>query len=222
MSLNSLQEYNGSNKDAMIPWLDHIKMVMDRYGIVPLEVGISKLKGLALGDINATHKEGNLMWYSFRQRLIEQCSNVPYASDAMFMYSDLLQVDEEPTTWFLARAKILLECIHHTAQLSSIPGVGWDNLYLVRGLKELCIRRREAREQDFWRMNEDVFDTMSCIATTEERNKIYFEQNFKSVSKELVQEVSAGKYTGQNPTSKTYNGPQHRQQTNSSFRSSSR
>ena len=57
---------------------------MEKYGIDPLEVGISKLKGLTLGNINAIHKEGSLMWYSFRQRLIEHYSNVTYALDAMF------------------------------------------------------------------------------------------------------------------------------------------
>ena len=51
MSLKSIQEYNGSNKDATIQWLDHIEMVAQKYGIDPLETGISKLKGLALGDI---------------------------------------------------------------------------------------------------------------------------------------------------------------------------
>ena len=67
---------------------------------------------------------------------------------------------------------------------------------------------------------ENLFDTISHIARTEDRNKIYLEPNFKSVpqvSKEWVQEVSTGKYTGQNPTNKTYNGPNFRLQTNSSF-----
>ena len=130
----------------MILWLDHIKMVVEKYGTDPLEIGISKLKGLALGDINAICKEGNLMWHSFRHRLTQHYSNVPHASDAMFMYSHLIQGIEEPTTWYLTRAKVLLECIHHTAKLSSIPGVGWDNLYLVRGLKTPHIRRRVASE----------------------------------------------------------------------------
>ena len=56
MTLNSIQEYDGSNKDAMIPWLDHIEMVAGKTGIDPLEVGINKLKGLALGNINAICK----------------------------------------------------------------------------------------------------------------------------------------------------------------------
>ena len=218
MTLNFIKEYDGTNKDAMILWLDHIEMVGEETGIDSLEVGISKLKEVALGDINAIHKEGHLTWYTFRQRLIELYLNVPYVLDAMFVYSHLSQGDEESTTHYLSRAKVLLECIHHTTKLSSIPGVCWDNLYLVRGLKALHIRRRVANEQDSWRMMEDVFDTISCIARTEDRDKIYSEPNFKSVpqvSKEWVQEIGTGKYKGQNPTNKTYNGPSHRLQTNS-------
>ena len=100
-------------------------MIVENNGIDPLEVGICKLKGLALGNITAIHKVGHLTWYSFIQRLIEHYSNVPYAFDAMFVYSHLLQGDMEPTTWYLTRAKVLLEGIHHTTTLSSIPGVGF-------------------------------------------------------------------------------------------------
>ena len=122
--------------------------------------GISKVKGLALGDITAIHKEGHLMWYSFRQWLIEYYSNVPYVSDAMYTYSHLSQGGEELTNCYLSRAKVLLMNIKHTTKLSSIPGVGWDNLYLVRGLKVLHMRRRVASEQDTWRMMEDFFNTI--------------------------------------------------------------
>ena len=66
MTLNSIQEYDGTNKQATILWLDHTEMVAEKIGIDPLEVGISKLKGLALGNINAIDKEGHLTWYSFR------------------------------------------------------------------------------------------------------------------------------------------------------------
>ena len=39
-------------------------MVAEKTGVGPLEVGISKLKGLALDDINAIHKEGHLTWFT--------------------------------------------------------------------------------------------------------------------------------------------------------------
>ena len=44
LTLKSIQEYDGTNKDAMIPWLEHIEMVAEKMGIDPLEVGISNLK----------------------------------------------------------------------------------------------------------------------------------------------------------------------------------
>ena len=104
MTLNSIQEYDGNNKDATILWLDHIEMIVEKTGLDPLEVGISKLKRLAIGNINTICKEGNLTLYSFRHRLIEHYSGMPYASDAMFTYSHLLQHYEEPITQYLARA----------------------------------------------------------------------------------------------------------------------
>ena len=110
-------------------------------------------------------------------------------------------------------------------KLSSIPGTGWDNIYLVRGLKATHIRRRVANQQDFWRTMQDVFDTANCITRMEEKTKIYSEPNFElvpQVSKEWVQELGTGKYTGTNPPHKTYSGPQHRLPTNSNFRSRSR
>ena len=224
-SLSSLQEYDRSNKNITIQQFDHIKTAAEKTGMDPLEVRIIKLKGLALGDINEICKEGSLTWYSFRQRLFEHYSNVPYECNAMFACSHLSQGGEEPTAQYLVRAKFLLECIHHTTKLSSIPGAVWDNMYLVRGLKAPHIRKRLVNEQDSWRMMQDVFNSIICITRMEERIKIFLEPNFElvsQVSEEWVHEVSTGKYTGQKPSSKTYNGPQLRLQTNFYFRSSSR
>ena len=45
-------------------------------GIDPLEIAISKLKGLALADISTIREEEGLSWHKFRQCLIEQYSNL--------------------------------------------------------------------------------------------------------------------------------------------------
>ena len=97
----------------------------------PLEVGISKLKGLVLGDISTMHKEEGLSLHKFRQHLIEQYSNVPYVPDAMFNYSKIPQQDNELTAQYLVRARVLLEYIHHMSKLADISGFGMDNLSLV-------------------------------------------------------------------------------------------
>ena len=86
-TLSPIQKFDSSNRKATITWLDQFKLVAKRTGIDPLEVSISKLKGLALGDVNIICKEEDLLWHKFQQCLIEQYSNVPYTSDAMFAYS---------------------------------------------------------------------------------------------------------------------------------------
>ena len=94
-----------------------MELAVERTGIYPLEVGISKLKGLALADISIVHKEEGLSWHKFREHLIEQYLNVTYVPDAIFAYSKISQEDNESTTEYLVRAKVLLERIHQTSQI---------------------------------------------------------------------------------------------------------
>ena len=84
--LNAIQEFDGSDRELMLSWLEQVELVAERTGFDPLEVGISQLKGLVLGDISTIHKEEGLLWHKFGQCLIEKDSNVPYAPDAMFTY----------------------------------------------------------------------------------------------------------------------------------------
>ena len=56
-TLNSIQEFDGSDREATIPWLDQVKLVTERTSIDTLEVGISKLKGSAIGNINTICKQ---------------------------------------------------------------------------------------------------------------------------------------------------------------------
>ena len=105
--MNALQEYDGSEREATIPWLDQAKQVAERTGIDPLEVGTSTSKGLALANISTVHKEEVLSWHKFRQYLIKQYSNVPYVPNTMFTYSNIIQWDDESITGYLVRAKVL-------------------------------------------------------------------------------------------------------------------
>ena len=107
--LNALQEYDRSDREATIPWLDQVELVAERTGIDPLEVGISKLEGLALANINTVCKEEGLSWHKCRQCLIEQYFNVLYVPDTMLAYSKISQQHDESTTGYLVRAKVLFE-----------------------------------------------------------------------------------------------------------------
>ena len=69
-ALGSIQEFYGNDKAVTIPWLVQVKLVAERTGNDPVEVCISKLKGLALSDINTIRKVEDLTWHKFRQILI--------------------------------------------------------------------------------------------------------------------------------------------------------
>ena len=113
----------------------------ERTGIDPVEVGISKLKGLALANDSTVCKEEGLSCHKFRQCLIEQYLNVPYVPDAMFIYSMISQWDDQSTTRYLVRVKVLLKRIHQTSKVSEISGYGRDNLLFIHGLWEHHIRK---------------------------------------------------------------------------------
>ena len=46
--MNSIQEFDGTDRKATIPWLDHIKVIARKMSFDPLEIGMSKLKGTTL------------------------------------------------------------------------------------------------------------------------------------------------------------------------------
>ena len=122
MVLNSIQEFGGTDREATILWLDHIEAIARKTGFDPLEIGMSKLKGMALCNVNTISKEGNLSDFWFHQLLIEHYLNVPYVSHALNAYAHLMQGENKTITQYLARAKVLLECTHHTSKLCDIPG----------------------------------------------------------------------------------------------------
>ena len=65
MVMNSIQEFEGTNLEATIPWLDHIEAIAKKMAFDPLEIGISNLKGTALHNVNAASKESTLLYSGF-------------------------------------------------------------------------------------------------------------------------------------------------------------
>ena len=59
-ALRSIQEFDGNDKAATMPWLDQVELVGEKQVMPPVKVSISKLKGLALSNINKIRKEEGL------------------------------------------------------------------------------------------------------------------------------------------------------------------
>ena len=56
MARNSIQEFDGTDKEATIPWLDHVEAIVRKMGFEPLEIGMSKLKSTTFCDVNAVRR----------------------------------------------------------------------------------------------------------------------------------------------------------------------
>ena len=69
--LGSIPDFDGKDKTVTIAWLDQVEQATERAGNNVVRVGMSKLKCLTLSDITTIRKEEGLMWYRFRQVLIE-------------------------------------------------------------------------------------------------------------------------------------------------------
>ena len=132
--MNLIQEFNGTNWEATIPWVDHVECATKKMGFDPLEIGISTLKGMALHGINAASKEGTLLYFWFCELLIEHYSNVLYMLDTLNAYAHLMQGENELITQYLTRAKVLPKCIHHNSKMCNNPCIGYDKLCLVDNL----------------------------------------------------------------------------------------
>ena len=65
MVMNSIQEFDGMDRKATILCLDHIEATARKMGFDPLEIGMSKLKSIALCDVNAISMKGNLSYFWF-------------------------------------------------------------------------------------------------------------------------------------------------------------
>ena len=165
-------------------------------GFDPVEIGISKLKGTVLHNVNADSKEGTLSYFQFHQLLIEHYSNIPNTSDTLNAYVHLAQGEHESITHYISRVKVLLEHIHNNSKMCEILGVGYDKLYLVGGLHSPHAQQRVASKQDTWHSMEDVIQTIECVTRSKEWNRAFFNPNLEaSRPVRQVNEVSYGKAT---------------------------
>ena len=137
MAMNPILDFDGTNLEATIPWLDHIEGVAEKMGFDPVEIDMSKLKGMALCQVNAASKEGTISYFQFCQLLIEHYSNILCMSDTLNAYAHLAQGEHESIAQYLTRVEVLLWHIHHNCKMYDIPGISYDKFYLVRGLHSL-------------------------------------------------------------------------------------
>ena len=75
-----------------------------------------------------------LNWHSVEKHLTTNYSEIPYDTHAINAYDNLHQGSDESTSAYLHRAQDILECIHNTCDMTSIPAIGTNHAKILTGL----------------------------------------------------------------------------------------
>ena len=88
-----------------------------------------------------------LIWSTLKQYLTSNYSDIPYNTHAINTYDTLQQGNNESTEAYLPRAQDILECIHHTNDMSSISAIGTNHAKILTGLRDvrLCNMLAESK-----------------------------------------------------------------------------
>ena len=68
-----------------------------------------------------------LTWSTLKKHLTSNYSEIPYDTHSINAYDGLQQGNDESTEAYLHRAQDILECIHHTNDMSSITAIGTNH-----------------------------------------------------------------------------------------------
>ena len=107
-----------------------------------LSIALFKLQGPSLKwasylEAKETNSGKTLVWSLLKKHLTNNYSEIPYDTHAINTYDSLHQGSDDSTIAYLHRAQDIVECIHHTSNMSSITAIGTNHAKILTGLKDL-------------------------------------------------------------------------------------
>ena len=82
-----------------------------------------------------------------KKHLTSNYSEIPYDTHAINTYDSLQQGTNETTEAYLHRAQDILECIHHTNDMSSITAIGTNHAKILTGLRDSRLHNKLAKSK---------------------------------------------------------------------------
>ena len=139
--LNSIKIFNGTNKSEFTLWAQSVENAARLCNLDTLSIALSKLQGPPLKSASyleskETSSGKTFVWPSLKKHLTSNYSEIPYDTYAINAYDSLHQGSDESTIADLHRAQDILECIHHTSDMSSITAIGTNHAKILTSLKD--------------------------------------------------------------------------------------
>ena len=206
-TLNSIKIFDGNNKSKFTSWAQSVKNTAKLCNLDALTIVLSKLQGpilklacfLKSKEISSGKQ---LNWYSLKKHLTINYSDIPYDTHAINAYNNLHQGSDESTSAYLHRPQDILECIHNTNNMTSIPTIGTNHAKILTGLRDsrLCNKLAESKAKKWTNMSQ-VLQDVADMAIDFERSHQYSLPTFE------VQYVSSANssssYRSNKPTTRT-------------------
>ena len=175
-TLNSIKIFDGSNKAEFTAWAQSMENTARLCHLDALSIALSKLHGAPLKSANYFEtKEANagktLICSTLKQHSTSNYSEIPYDTHAINAHDTLQQGNDESTEAYLHRAQDILECIHHTNDMSSISAIGTNHTKILTCLKDgrLCNKLAESKAKKWINMSQ-VLQDIADMAVNFERS----------------------------------------------------
>ena len=140
-TLNSIKIFNGRNKAKFTAWAQSVENAarlchLDTLSITLLKLQGAPLKSASYLEIKVANAGKTLALSTLKKHLTSNYSEIPYDTHAINTYDGLQQGNDESTEAYLHRAQDILECIHHTNDMSSITATGTNHTKILTGLRD--------------------------------------------------------------------------------------
>ena len=184
-TLNSVKIFDGNNKSEFTSWAQSVENAAKLCNLDTLTIALSKLQGpplksahfLKTKEISAGKQ---LNWHSLKEHLTTNYSEILYDMHVINAYDNLHQGGNKSTSAYLHRAQDILECIHNTSDMTSLPAIGTNHAKILTGLWDSRLQNKLAESKaKKWTTMSQVLQDIADMAIDFERSCGYSLPTFK-------------------------------------------
>ena len=175
--LNSIKIFDSNRKSEFKLWVQSVENTAKLCNLDTLSIALSKLQGPPLQlayflESKEVSSGKQLDWHSLKKHLTTNYSEILYDTHAINAYDNLHQGSSESTSAYLHKAQDILEHIHHTTNMTSIPTISTNHAKILTGLKDSRLQNKLAKSKakKKWTTMSQVLQDVADMAVDFERS----------------------------------------------------
>ena len=146
-----------------------------------------------------------------KKHLTTNYSEIPYDTHAINAYNNLHQGSDESTSAYLHRVQDILECIHNTSNMTSIPAIGTNHAKILTGLGDSKLHNKLAESTaKKWTTMSQILQDVADMAIDFKRSCGYQFPTFKA--QHVSSTTSSSSYRSNKPATRNMQQSSHQQE----------